>query len=161
VTTWILNASPLILLGKISRLGVLESLCPGFIIPAAVYAEILAGPAHDPARQWIETPSTSARVVANVPTSQQVIACDLGAGESAVIALASSIRSAVCVLDDLAARNCAQQLHLPVIGTLGVLLDAKRSGIIPSLAPEIELLVSVGSILSPAIIQEAIRLAGE
>lgn len=43
---WIVNASPLILLGKINRLELLAALPPSFSIPHAVSLEILSGPAH-------------------------------------------------------------------------------------------------------------------
>jgi hypothetical protein len=46
VKPWIVNASPLILLGKINRLELLAALPPSFSIPHAVSLEILAGPAH-------------------------------------------------------------------------------------------------------------------
>jgi hypothetical protein len=48
VSTWIVDASPLILLGKIHRLDLLVKLCPSFVIPTAVSLEILAGPDSDP-----------------------------------------------------------------------------------------------------------------
>jgi predicted nucleic acid-binding protein len=161
VTAWIVNASPLILLGKINHLDLLENLCPSFGIPSAVLMEILAGPDHDAAKLWIQKPSISARVLHNQPTPEEVIAWDLGAGETAVISLALAIPSSICVLDDLAARNCAEVFQLPVIGTLGILLKAKVAGIIPRLQPEIDQLVSAGSMLSPAVIQKALALSGE
>jgi predicted nucleic acid-binding protein len=161
VKTWIFNASPLILLGKINRLDLLEKLCPSFVSPTAVSMEILAGPNHDSAKLWIQTPSISARVLPNQAHSDEIIAWDLGAGESAVISAASSLPSAVCVLDDLAARNCAEVFQLSVMGTLGILLKAKTAGIIPELKPEIDQLVSVGSMLSQAVIQKALALANE
>lgn len=161
MTTWIVNASPLILLGKINRLNFLEKLCPSFAIPAAVLLEISAGPERDPARQWIQTASISARVVPNQPIPFEINAWDLGAGETAVISLAVSLTAAICVLDDLAARNCAEVFQLPVIGTLGILLKAKVAGIIPRLQPEIDQLLAVGSMLSPSVIQRALTLAGE
>lgn len=48
--TWIVNASPLILLGKIGRLDLLEALAPTFIVPTAVASEILDGPDRIPQR---------------------------------------------------------------------------------------------------------------
>jgi hypothetical protein len=64
VTTWIVNASPLILLGKINRLELLAALAPSFVIPAAVLSEILAGPDLDPARTWVKSAYASAHVYA-------------------------------------------------------------------------------------------------
>jgi predicted nucleic acid-binding protein len=161
VTTWIVNASPLILLGKINRLDLLAALAPSLVIPAAVRSEILAGPDLDSAKAWIKSAYGSAHVMPEVPLPTEILAWDLGAGETAVLALASTRTSSVCVLDDLAARNCAAVFQIPVIGTLGILLKAKVGGLIPRLKPEIELLLTVGSLLSPSLIQQALTLAGE
>jgi predicted nucleic acid-binding protein len=91
----------------------------------------------------------------------KIVAWDLGAGETAVLALALTRTSSVCVLDDLAARNCAAVFQISVIGTLGILLKAKVGGFIPRLKPEIEILLTVGSLLSPSLIQQALTFAGE
>ena len=161
MTTWIVNASPLILLGKINRLQLLAALAPALAIPAAVRSEILAGPDPDPAKVWIKSAYGSALVMPEVPIPAEILAWDLGAGETAVLALSSSRASSVCVLDDLAARNCAAVFQIPVIGTLGILLKAKVNGLIPRLKPEIEILLTVGSLLSPSLIQQALTLADE
>lgn len=52
---WIVNASPLIVLGKAGCLSLLEDLAGVLIIPAAVAAEVLSGPASDPAANWLRT----------------------------------------------------------------------------------------------------------
>lgn len=157
---WIVNASPLILLGKINRLELLNALPTSFSIPHAVLLEILAGPDSDPAKIWIHSYG-SAFVIPDSPILPEILAWDLGAGETAVISLAMASNDSICVLDDLAARNCAAVFQVPVIGTLGVLLKAKIAGLIPTLKPEVDRLVSVGSMLSDQVIQEALHLAGE
>lgn len=161
MSTWIVNASPLILLGKIDRLDLIEKLCPFFVIPTAVSLEILAGPDDDPAKVWIQSATVCARVVPNPTIPEEIIAWDLGAGETSVIALASALTSSICILDDLAARNCAEVFQLRVIGTLGILLKAKAAGLVPRLQPEIDRLVSAGSMLAPSVIHKALGLAGE
>jgi predicted nucleic acid-binding protein len=161
VSTWIVDASPLILLGKIHRLDLLVKLCPSFVIPTAVSLEILAGPDSDPAKVWIRSESICARVAPITPVPVKIIAWDLGAGETSVIALASSLTPSICILDDLAARNCAKVFQLPVIGTLGILLKAKTAGLVPQLHPEIDRLISAGSMLGPSVIHQALTLAGE
>lgn len=95
------------------------------------------------------------------PSPEEIIAWDLGAGETSVIALASAMTSSICILDDLAARNCAEVFQLRVIGTLGILLKAKAAGLVPRLQPEIDRLLSVGSMLAPSVIHKALGLAGE
>jgi predicted nucleic acid-binding protein len=158
---WIINASPLILLGKINRLDLLSQLSSSLLIPRSVSLEILAGPDGDPAKSWLELPSAAQCIAEDAPVSLEVLAWDLGAGETAVISMAMQSGNSVCVLDDLAARNCAKVFDIPVIGTLGILLKAKIAGLIPTLRPEIDNLVACGSMLSPRIIAEALELANE
>jgi predicted nucleic acid-binding protein len=160
VSTWIINSSPLILLGKIGRLELLPSLGASIKIPQAVSKEILGGPHSDPAKGWLEQQGKSF-VIPDVPIPIDILAWDLGPGESSVISIAQLCSTSVCVLDDRAARNCAQVYGLKITGTLGILLKAKALGFIPRLIPEIENLLRVGSALSPRVIQEAIALAGE
>ena len=50
----------------------------------------------------------------------------------------------VCVLDDALARQVARTLQLRITGTLGVLIDAKRAGIIPTVRPFLDQLQSLG-----------------
>ena len=161
MSPWVINASPLILLGKIDRLALLESLQPNFVIPVSVKAEILAGPAGDAARCWIQTDLIQKRIIDDAIPHLSVLAWDLGAGETAVISWALTNRGAWGVLDDLAARTCAQIFGVSVLGTVGIMLRAKRGGLISTLKPELEHLLQVGSLLSSSVIDGALRLAGE
>ena len=43
---WVLNASPLIVLGKIGQARLFAELAEAVVVPAAVMAEIAAGPAE-------------------------------------------------------------------------------------------------------------------
>ncbi len=52
---WVVNASPLISLAKISQIHILPKLCAQMIIPEAVAQEIKDGPDDDPAKQWLQT----------------------------------------------------------------------------------------------------------
>lgn len=161
MSTWIFNASPLILLGKIGRLDLLPALGISLQIPQSVSKEILDGPDSDPAKVWLQQLAKALVVpdVSSIPID--ILAWDLGLGESAVISLALLTEDPVCVLDDRAARNCAQVYRLTITGTLGILLKAKAHGCIPKVTPELEKLLRVGSQLSPSVIEETISLAGE
>lgn len=158
---WIINASPLILLGKIGKLGVLPILAPAIRIPQAVSSEVMAGPDLDRAKIWITREGKPYIFTEDCPVSRDVVAWDLGDGETAVISDALRCPGSVCVLDDLAARHCAKVFGIAVMGTLGVLLKAKAAGLVPALGPAIEDLVAAGSMLAPKVIEEALRLAGE
>jgi len=51
---WVLNASPLIVFGKIGRLELFRQLAEEIVVPRGVAQEILAGPETDAARTAIE-----------------------------------------------------------------------------------------------------------
>jgi len=51
---WVVNASPLIVFGKIGQLDLLTQLPKEIVVPSAVATEIIAGPENDAARLAIE-----------------------------------------------------------------------------------------------------------
>lgn len=158
---WIFNASPLILLGKIQQLHLLEVLSPDFRIPRPVVAEIGAGPPDDPTIKWLTSTSIACHIVDVPPTPPFLAQWDLGAGETAVLSLALAGDGAAVILDDLAARKFAIAFDIPLLGTLGLLIRAKHQGLIDRLAPQIRHLESAGANLSQPIIAHALNLAGE
>jgi predicted nucleic acid-binding protein len=115
----------------------------------------------DPACVWLLNPRTSA-FLANAPeTSEFVAAWSLGAGESSVISMVEATPGSIAVLDDLAARRCAAALRLKMVGTLGLLLMAKKAGIIPSIRGPLDAIVSAGLFIAPHHLAEVQRQAGE
>ena len=155
----IVNASPLIFLGNAGRIDLLRATGASRIIaPQAVLDEVTATQHDDRAARsvaeslWIER---AAHI--NIPAS--IIEWDLGAGESAVIAVALATPGARPVIDDLLGRRCALALGLNVIGTLGVVVAAHRRGHIDDLRQMILDLGASGMWLSNAVIDRALRLA--
>jgi predicted nucleic acid-binding protein len=82
------------------------------------------------------------------------------AGEAEAIALAAE-RSWKIVLDDRRARDVAQRMALKIIGTVGILVRAKREGLVPWIKPLLNELTDKGFHLSEALKREALRLVGE
>lgn len=136
---WVVNASPLIALGHAGKLELLEKLPAALFIPDAVAEEILAGP-DDPACRAL-TAGWGPRRKTAVP--EAVAEWSLGKGESAVVALALEL-GGTAVLDDRNARRCAKALEVPVIGTFGVIVRAKKQGLIAAAGPVIRALVDGG-----------------
>jgi predicted nucleic acid-binding protein len=92
----------------------------------------------------------------------QIIASwDLGPGESAVLAHGLAYPGYTAVVDDLAARRCAAALGIPVRGTLGLVLIAKKYGKIPSARDALIHLRDAGMYLSDAFANAALREVGE
>lgn len=127
---WVVNASPIITLAKAGHLNLLTELADDVLLPDAVVNEILQAPVSDPARGIIEQGWGQRVSVADIPV--MVLEWGLGAGETAVIAVAVERGESTAVLDDAQGRKCARAIGLPVIGTLGIVLRAKRMGHVES-----------------------------
>lgn len=75
--------------------------------------------------------------------------------------LALESREAIIVLDDALARRVAATLGLRMTGTLGLLLDAKRAGLIPAIAPILDQLQALRFRLASHSRSAVLALAGE
>lgn len=140
------NAGPLIALGKLNRLDVLADLYGDVRIPHAVYEEVvIQGTQRGEAdatvvrrflvqRQWpiVKVSADALRGLA--------LSTILGKGETAVLALATTLEKPFVLLDDARARAEARHLQLAAYGTLGILVRAYEQGILPR--PEVELLIN-------------------
>jgi predicted nucleic acid-binding protein len=82
--TWIIDASPLIILARIARLDWFERLPSAVQVPQAVIREIAAGAGHDPSAPGAVRWATS-RAVADLPVPTSIARRGLGDGEAQVI----------------------------------------------------------------------------
>ena len=78
-----------------------------------------------------------------------------------VMILAQEQKADLVILDDNAAKKTAKYLGLPVTGTLGVLIKAKRMGIIESVKPLIIELRKNGFYVSGTVERMVLEQAGE
>jgi len=65
------------------------------------------------------------------------------------------------MLDDRPARRLAQALHLPVIGTLGILLAAKRRQLLITIGPCLDALLQHDFRIAPSLYENVLSAAGE
>ena len=146
----VLNASPLIVLARAGYLDLLPKLVSSVVIPRAVATEVAAGPADDPAARFLAQPSWLSVVDLTPPLSPLAI-WRLGQGESEVLEYARRTPGTTAVLDDKAARRAALALHIPLIGTLGLLVAAVRNSLLPSLRDAIDVVRACGLYVNPDI----------
>jgi predicted nucleic acid-binding protein len=132
------NASPLIFLARAGLLDLLQLASPEVVVPAPVAEEISRRGHSDPAARALATLGWMTVVDApNIPAVIQ--SWDLGPGESAVLSWCHARPGVEAIVDDLAARRCADALGLPVRGTLGLVLLAKRHNRLAAASPGVEL----------------------
>jgi predicted nucleic acid-binding protein len=130
------------------------------VVPRAVATEVEAGPALDRARQALKSGQFS--IVDSPPPPAELLAWDLGGGETAVLSFALAEEGWTAILDDAAARRCARSFSIRVRGTLGVAILAKQHHLIASAADVILSLKIAGFRLDDRVVREALeRSAGE
>ena len=157
---WVVNASPVILLGQAGVIHLLPLLCDELVVPAGVVAEVQQGRMADAGRAWLA--GEGGRFVRSAPPLHAALAAwSGGAGEAEVISWALAHSGFVAVLDDRAARRLAARQGVPVVGSLRVIVKAKELGLIPSARPTLEKLRGSGAYVSDDLIDRAIALAGE
>jgi hypothetical protein len=85
----------------------------------------------------------------------------LGPGESEAISLAVELHARWVILDDRPARRLAEALGLPLIGTLGIVLVAKRRGFLREVRASLDELMKVGFRVAPELYRRVLIDAGE
>lgn len=129
------DTSPVSALFRIGRLSILPTLYGDVLIPPSVYTELLnltlfgydLTSLHSAA--WL-------KVVA--PSNHQLVSIlrqSLDAGEAEAIALAKEYDASLLIIDEKKGRSVAQDMQLSFIGVLGVLLEAKETGMIHAVKP--------------------------
>lgn len=146
------NSSPLIALEKIGKLDLLQKLFSAVIIPPAVASETAPTVTLPP---WIKVDRLRWH------PDPRTIRPSLGPGESEAISLSLELRPGRVILDDEPARRLALSLGLQVTGTLGIILAAKRRGLLPNLKSEMDSLLATGFFIGPELYKELLELASE
>ena len=147
-------------LHQIKLLHILPALAGRVLIPPAVLREIEEGKASG-----IDLPDMRALewLTIRPPISSAALPFehDLGPGETEVLLLALEIDDVVVVFDDGLARRVADRQRIPVIGTLGLLINAKRAGLVASVKEQIDRLQAKRFRVSPLTRTAVLKLAGE
>jgi predicted nucleic acid-binding protein len=157
---WVVNASPLILLGKVEQIQLLGALAGEIAVPRAVIREVSAKPDGEPTVQTL-TALEFAIVVDDEDPPANILSWDLGPGETQVISHAVRHSADRVVIDDLEARRCAKAMGLAIIGTLGIVGRAKVVGLIERAGPVVQRLRETGLYASDEIVQRLLREVGE
>lgn len=131
----IINSSPLIYLGKIGLLNLLQQIFDQVLTVETVREEVLDSSA--PEYAMLRSAFADWLVIHDVPQSPlSARLSDMGLhrGEADALVLAYHMKKresdSVMVIDDLAGREVARTLGLRVTGTIGVVLRAKKTGLL-------------------------------
>lgn len=156
------DTSPVSTLFLIDRLEILKDLYGSVIIPKAVHHELMRlndfGYNVQPLLEldWLQ--------VQSVHDIEQVdlLRKNLGAGESEAIVLSQEIKGDLLLIDERAGTRKAKAIGLKTIGLLGVLVAAKRAGLIERLQPIFsEMETKAGFWVSQKLLTTVLETVGE
>jgi uncharacterized protein len=156
------DASPLINFAVIGYLDLLPKIFGRVVIPQTVFEEItvhgegMTGAKEIQNADWVEVKSATNQTLLLALRNQ----IDPGEAESIVLAL--ELSADLLLMDERLGRRIAKEFQLAVTGTLGLLMDAKRFGHIPSVKPLLDKLIQTnGFRISQQLYDEVLQSAGE
>jgi uncharacterized protein len=152
------DTSALIALAACDALSLLDHLFTDVRVPLAVFQECTVP--GKPLRGRLE--AYLREKVTEVDLQKFVIAvAGLGQGELEAMALYKRLRAERLLVDDYRARKVAHLNGIEVIGSLGVLLRAKESGLVEKVRPLLLEIRTAGVQYGEQLVAEVLRLAGE
>ncbi len=155
------DSGPLIALAGCSRLGLLVAVFDILHVPQAVLDETTEDRSRPGAVEIAAFVQARAQVHSGRDDDVHAAAVShLDEGEAQALSLAHALGCGV-LMDERRGRQAAIRLGVPLFGVLGVLLQARRIGKLERIAPALEQIQSNGYRISQALIDEALRLAGE
>lgn len=157
----IVNTTPLIALCHVGQLDVLKKIYGEVLIPPAVYQELsekkesLCKKQVDNSLDWIHVEKIENQMAKSMFKAQ------LHDGEVEVMILAKEKNADLVIIDDANAKKHAKYLKLPVTGTLGVLIKAKRQGYIRELKPIIQEMIDKNIYISENLMKLCLEQVNE
>lgn len=154
----IADCSALVALSACKSLHLLDALFDTVLVPEAVYREA----AESDKPEAAELAGYLCGKVRAVDTSTFVyLDAFADAGETDAMLLYKQLGADRLLIDDKRGRKVAKINRINVIGSLGVLIGAKRAGLIPAVRPLISQIEASRVFMSPTVIAAAIELAEE
>lgn len=145
------DTSPICYLLLINRIDILQILYGVVTIPQAVFNELSASESPPVVKNWIAYPPDWLQIQPIDPL-QNIQLSTLDLGEREAILLAERLDADLVILDDKAARRIAVERGLRIIGLLGILKDAAKSGLL-NLEITFEQLQEVGFWVAPSLLE--------
>ncbi|MDX2217299.1 MAG: DUF3368 domain-containing protein [Oculatellaceae cyanobacterium bins.114] len=158
------DTSPVANLIVIGYANLLPQLFETVVIPDVVYQELLANGENHPVTQavmtvdWLDVRSVSDQSLVTVLERDR----SLDPGEANAIVLAIELKATQLLIDERLGRTEAKRQGLRITGVLGVLLAAKRRGLIPVIRPILDRLIDEANFrISDRLYNETLALAEE
>jgi len=155
----ICNTSPLIALAILNRIDLLDTLYGEWFVPAHAAHESTVD--LKPFSKLLAEKLIGHVVDLGDDRVVEALCIPLDRGEAEVIALAEAKECGTVLIDDRKGRRIAALRGLSVIGSVGVLLQARRRGLIIEVRPLLDMLIANEIRIAPSLYTKALELAGE
>jgi len=157
----VVNAGPLIALSLLDKLDLLPALFAECWVPQTVFNEVAVAGIGKPGAKSLRDAYWLAHVRVS-PIPDPLLVMELDAGEAEVISLARQLSPCVAIIDERRGRRIAQHVYgLPVKGTAGILVEAKRHGLISGVRPHLLELRISGYFIADKVIAAACLAVNE
>lgn len=131
------DAGPIFSLAIINQLNLLDELFDDIFIPNAVWIELT----RDTNTTFFERIAQYFNTKVKDISSNNELSLIMDYGESEAVILYRELDANFLLIDDKRARKIAESLDINCIGTLGILITAKKKGLINALQPFFEILL--------------------
>jgi len=156
------NSSILISLSSIKKLSLLKKEFAKIYIPEAVWKEVVEEGKGQIGAEEVEKSNWIRTVKVKDQNLVSALNESLDLGESEAIALALQLSGDIILLDEKEARMMAAKYGLKPLGTIGILILAKKKKRINSLKIELDKLINEsGFRISPEIYKKVLEEVGE
>jgi len=160
--TVVSDTTPLIGLASIKRFELLQQLFGEIYIPQTVYNEAVVT-RHDEGgakkevseASWIKTVSVKDKLAV------KVLLDELDVGEAETIILAGELAEDWVLMDEKKGRRKLAELGIQKIGTVGILLKAKKMGLLQEIQSDLFKLREKGFSISQPVIDAVLERVGE
>jgi predicted nucleic acid-binding protein len=153
------DSSPIIALALCGQLELLDKMFNDILIPQEVYNES-AKEGKEPTpiiKKW-----AVGKVIEVIDRQKEnIFNKTLDKGEAEAIALYLEKSADYLLIDEKKGRKIAIENGIKVIGSLGVLIMAKRKNLLQSIRPSLELLRHSSTRISDFLYEQALKMAGE
>ncbi|MBN2445033.1 MAG: DUF3368 domain-containing protein [Spirochaetales bacterium] len=132
---YVCNTTPIIAFSKIGYIELIREVFGTIIVPEAVFKELTEyGQERPGANEILNADWVTIEKVKN-KEYVDFLKTSLDNGEAEVIALAYEKKAFLAIIDEKIARRIAMQMGINIIGSIGILLKAKKQGIIKEIKP--------------------------
>ena len=154
------NTTPLIALAWLEQLDLLPMLFESVTIPQAVHDELHRYPEKIGSAELSAAPWLRVTAVQNA-LAVEMLAHELDAGESEAIVLAHEMRARLLLMDERRGRRRAAEGGLAIVGTLGLLMEARKRRLIGPLRPVLDRLRDLPFRMSQPLYFDILHQVGE